>query len=93
VTKEVLSAGVVDALKTHDRNVTDDMSAVSELEHAGVSSDEVESGFGNVDYVGFRTQCPTTTVFGVAHAQNMGLLPLLAGAAAAPLGETRADKV
>jgi len=72
LTKEVLSAGVVDALETHDRNVTDDMSAVSELEHAGVNSDEVESGFGNVDYVGFRIQCPTTTVFGVAHAQKMG---------------------
>jgi hypothetical protein len=72
LTREVLAAGVADSLETHDRNVTDDMSEVAELEHAGVNTDEVESGFGNVDYVGFRAQCPTSTVFGPAHAQKMG---------------------
>ena len=65
-------------------------SAVSELEHAGVNSGEVESVFGNVDYVRFRIQCPTTTVFGVAHAQ-MG--SFLSWPEATPLGETRAGKV
>ena len=68
LTKEVLAAGVDDVLKTFDRNWTADYSGVEDLEHACVNSDEVESGFGNADYAGFRIQCPTATVFGVAHA-------------------------
>jgi len=72
LTKEVLAAGVADVLKTFDNNVTADFLGFDDLEHAGVNSDEVESGFGNVDYVGFRIKCPTSTVFGVAHAQKSG---------------------
>lgn len=57
---------------TLDRNVTDDKSGAEELEHAPTNGDDVESAFGNVDYVGFRIQSRTTTSFGVAQAVKMG---------------------
>ena len=69
-----MAAGVADVLKTFDNNVTADFAGFEDLKHAGVNSDEVESGFGNVDYVGFRIKCPTSTVFGVAHAQKSGAM-------------------
>ena len=65
----MLAAGVADVLKTFENNVTADFAGFEDLKHAGVNSDEVESGFGSVDYVGFRIKCPTSTVFGVCGAR------------------------
>lgn len=48
--KHVIAAGAGDGLTTHDNNVLEDTSLRPELEHAGANSDEVESGFGNVDF-------------------------------------------
>jgi len=51
---------------------------------------------GNVDYVGFRIQCPNTTVFGVARAQRMGSFlswPEQRQRLFGKLGEARCDEL
>ena len=47
LTNEVLAAGVADVLKNFGNNVAANFSGFEDLEHAGVNSDEVDSGFGN----------------------------------------------
>jgi hypothetical protein len=71
--KHVIAAGADDALTTHTNNVLEDTSLKPELEHAGVNSNEVESGFGNVDFTGHQLgTCGTVRVFGVAQARKPG---------------------
>jgi hypothetical protein len=71
--KHVIAAGADDALTTHTNNFLEDTSLKPELEHAGVNSDEVESGFGNVDFTGHQLgTCGTVGVFGVAQARKLG---------------------
>ena len=49
-----------------------DKADAEELEHAPTNGENMESGFGNVDYAGSCIQSRLTTVIGVAHAQKLG---------------------
>jgi len=71
--RHTVAAGAGDAILTHDNNALEDTSHKPELEHAGTNTDEIESGFGNVDFTGHQLgNCGTVGRFGVAHARKLG---------------------
>ena len=69
-----LQAASAPMRKTHDHNLSKDCSDLSELRHACVNTDHVESGFGAIDYVHHHTQSSMRGTFGVAHAGRLHLM-------------------